>query len=282
MRQVGIIYKESSPEGVSFAEGIKREIETLGGKVKFIKSSGRDRLSISRTDIEDPKKIDLLIVLGGDGTLLGVARIIGPFEIPVLGVNLGGLGFITEIAPEEVSKALWFIFKKNRFEIETRMLLCGEIWRNEELVSRNDVLNDIVITKGAMARMIELYVSVDNSYLNTFRADGLIIATATGSTAYNLSAGGPIIYPTLNSFIITPICPFTVSNRPIIIPHTSNVKVRLSSASEKVILSYDGQLGHDITGDDQIIIYKAPHNFYLVKSPFRDYFEILRTKLKWG
>jgi NAD+ kinase len=229
-----------------------------------------------------PKTINWLVVLGGDGTLLGAARKIGRYGVPILGVNLGGLGFLTSIPLNRLPAALEMMLE-NRLEIENRLMLETKIMRGDRETSRLLVLNDVVINKSTLARIIDLDVYINDQFLTTFRADGLIISTPTGSTAYNLSAGGPILYPTVSNFILTPICPFTLTNRPIIVPDSDTIIIRMEREVEgTVTLTFDGQLGLDLTHEDHAVICKSKQKIRLIKSPDQGYFEILRTKLMWG
>jgi NAD+ kinase len=224
---------------------------------------------------------DLILVLGGDGTLLKAARLYGGRGTPILGVNLGGLGFLTEIALEEFYSILEKIFQGD-FQTETRMMLNAEIIRRGQVLEPTVFLNDVVINKGALARIIDLETSIDDQFLTTYRADGLIVATPTGSTAYNLAAGGPILHPALKTIIITPICPFTLTNRPIIVQDNAVIDIRLGAKSREVWLTFDGQIGHPLQPGDLVRIQRASGQITLIKSPFKNYFEILRAKLKWG
>jgi NAD+ kinase len=228
-----------------------------------------------------PPKLDLIIVMGGDGTLLGVARRCGKLGVPILGVNMGGLGFLTEISLDELYPCLEQVLA-GRYEVEHRMMLQAMLRRQGEVFWQEDVFNDAVINKGALARIVELTTWIDGEYLTSYRADGLIISTPTGSTAYTMSAGGPIVYPTLRQIILLPICPFTLSNRPIILPDSVCVAVTLDEKVQDAYLSIDGQVGQALTAQDRVELRAAPHNLKLIKSPQRSYFEILRTKLGWG
>ncbi len=229
-----------------------------------------------------PPGVEFLVVMGGDGTILSVARHYGPQGIPTLGVNMGGLGFLTEISLDELYPCLQDYVLTGRFEVEERMMLTATLARKGEPVWRENVLNDAVINKGALARIAELTTWIDGEYLTTYRADGLILATPTGSTAYNLSAGGPIVYPTLRHILLLPICPHTLSNRPIILPETVTVAVTLDEKVQDLYLTLDGQVGQTLQPGDGIEIRRSPHCLKLVKSPHRGHFEVLRTKLGWG
>jgi NAD+ kinase len=228
-----------------------------------------------------PEGTDLIVVMGGDGTLLSVARHHGQKGIPILGVNVGGLGFLTEISLDELYPTLEQALA-GKLEVEERMMLTATLYRQGARFWEENVLNDAVINKGALARIVELKTWIDDEYLTTYRADGLIVSTPTGSTAYTMSAGGPIASPTLRHIIVIPICPHTLSNRPIILPDTVTVTVTLDDKSQDVYLTLDGQVGQALEPWDRVEIKGAPHHLQLVKSPHRSYFEILRTKLGWG
>lgn len=230
---------------------------------------------------EDPRPLDLLVVLGGDGTFLKAARLYGHRQAPILGINLGGLGFLTEIALDE-AQTLFEMILKGDYQTEERMMLQARILREGETLPALSFLNDAVINKGALARIIELETSIGGQFLTSYRGDGLIVSTPTGSTAYNLSAGGPILHPALNTIILTPICPFTLTNRPIILGDDSVIDIRLGSKVSEVWLTYDGQVGYPLKPGDVVRVQKAEKPLRLIKTPFKNYFEILRTKLKWG
>jgi NAD+ kinase len=224
---------------------------------------------------------DLIVVLGGDGTLISVARQASGRPVPILGVNLGSLGFLTEITVDELYTSLQACLDGHAV-ISQRMMLDVVIRREESEVASHRVLNDVVINKGALARIIDLETSVDGHYLTTFKADGLIISTPTGSTGYSLSANGPIVYPSLNGVVITPICPHTLTNRPLVVPGDARIAITLQSLHEDVFLTLDGQVGVELKRGDQIEVSRAAETTRLVVSVSRDYFEVLRTKLKWG
>jgi len=230
---------------------------------------------------EISQQADLLIVLGGDGTLLSVARAAHPHNIPILAVNLGSLGFLAEISIEELYPTLENILA-GKFEIENRMLLNACIWRNGEKVEDHNVLNDVVINKGAVARVINLQVLVNGQYMTSYRADGLIIATPTGSTAYSLSAGGPIIHPSMHTLVLSPICPLMLTNRSILIPDQSKIQVKLAAEYDDVRITLDGQESYDMKGQDILEIKKTKTTLQLIRGPNKNYYQILRDKLHWG
>lgn len=223
--------------------------------------------------------VDLLIVFGGDGTILRTARLVRYGQVPIVGVNLGTFGYLTEINLNEMYGALERILS-GELHIENRMMLDVEIGSREASSQQGTVLNDVVINRGGLSRIIELETTVDGRYLATFKADGLIIATPTGSTAYSLAAGGPIVLPELFSIIINPICPHTLTNRPIILPEGATVGVKIWTEGATVTL--DGQLSFTVVSGDTVSVRRSAHVTRLVSSPHRSYFQILRTKLGWG
>ncbi len=223
---------------------------------------------------------DFLVVVGGDGTLLSMARAMGSARTPILGVNLGSRGFLTEVPLEELYTALESVLT-GRFEIDERMRLRVSIVRGERVLARHDILNDVVINKSALARILNIDVSVNDEYITTYRADGLILCTPTGSTAYSLSAGGPITEPSVAAFVLTPICPHTLSNRPLVLPRRSTVDLRVRNSHEDVYVTIDGQVGFPLEGEDRVRARRAPNPVRLIQSPGRNYFDVLRQRLKW-
>lgn len=224
---------------------------------------------------------DLLLVLGGDGTLLAAARLAAPRGIPILPINMGSLGFLTSFMLEELYPALEEILA-GRLTISERVMLHVELNRAGKNIDKQSVLNEVVINKGALARMIEVELIIDSDFVCRYRADGLIVATPTGSTAYSLSAGGPIVHPAVESFVITPICPHTLSDRPVVIRDTSIIEMKLSAGTESVFLTLDGQKGIPLQPTDRIRVSRAEKLLKLILTPNKSYFEILRNKLKWG
>ena len=288
MNRIGIIAKKNKPETITIAgdlaewlrtKKVEVYIEEEMGKLLSQTRSQHYWKSIKREEISTD--IEMIVVLGGDGTLLSVARQVWNKNIPILGVNLGGLGFLTEITLNELYPVLEKVLR-NDFEINEREVLNAGVIRNGKRIVEFIVLNDAVINKGALARIIDLETTINGEYLSTFRSDGLIISTPTGSTAYNLSAGGPIVYPSLHTIIITPICPHTLTIRPIIIPDDVKIRALLKSRDEEVTLTLDGQQGFGLEFEDVVEVGKAEGHILLIKSPYRQYFELLREKLKWG
>jgi NAD+ kinase len=240
------------------------------------------RPTSSRDEI--PRACDLIVVLGGDGTLLGMADRIAQagVDVPILGVNFGSLGFLTEITMPELFPALEGVLRGD-YRAEERRMLRARVVRQDEPEVVGDVLNDVVVTKAALSRIIELEVTVDGLFVTSFRADGLIVSSPTGSTAYNLAAGGPILHPGLAAMVMTPICPHMLSNRPLVIGDESVVEVRLRAAREgEVHITFDGQRGFPLDRTDVVTVTRSPRTLRLVKAPDRDYYEVLRSKLKWG
>jgi NAD+ kinase len=224
---------------------------------------------------------DLIVVLGGDGTMISTSRLIGDTDVLVLGINYGGLGYLTDFRIEEMFPALEAIIA-GQYSIDRRMMLDAEHWSGSEKLSAGRVLNDVVINKSALARIIDIEVKLNGLFVNTFRADGLIVSTPTGSTAYNLSAGGPIVFPSMKAVLLTPICPFTLTNRPLVIPDSDTIELSLMNDQEGVVLSLDGQTGYPMKAADRVVIRKSTTTFNLVQPANRNYFDVLRDKLKWG
>ena len=280
---VGIIYKYRFEPAKMEAAGLEKWLTEKGVTVFSEEMSSTARLNGCPEELGAiPYTVDWVVVLGGDGTLLGAARKVGKYGVPILGVNLGGLGFLTSIPLKGLYPAIERMLK-GELEVESRLMLETKVLRMEEEICRFLVLNDAVINKGPLARIIDLDVFINEQFLTTFRADGLIISTPTGSTAYNLSAGGPILYPTMANYILTPICPFTLSNRPIILPDSDTICIKMGKESEeKVSLTLDGQVGFEFFYGDEVMIHKSSEGIKLIKSPDQSYFEILRAKLMWG
>jgi NAD+ kinase len=227
------------------------------------------------------EQADLFLVLGGDGTLLAASREAALKGIPILPINMGSLGFLTNFTLEELYPALEATLF-GRYAIEERVLLLVERINRDQVLTQQRVLNDAVVHKGTLARMIELELHIDGGFVCRYRADGLIVATPTGSTAYSMSAGGPIVHPAVESILITPICPHTLSDRPVVVPHTAKIELRLSESSESVFLTLDGQTGSPTQIGDRVRITRAAERLKLIHPPNKTYFEILRNKLKWG
>jgi NAD+ kinase len=236
------------------------------------------------TQSELASEVDMVVVLGGDGTLLSMADSIGcaGSAIPILGVNFGSLGFLTEVTLPELYRSLDAALA-GRAHVEERMMLRAITRRGEQIFERSISLNDVVITKAARSRMIDLSVSVSNEFVTRVRADGLIVATPTGSTAYNMSAGGPIVEPSVDALLLTPIAPHTLTNRPVVIPANAVVRVQPNMTDrDEAFVTFDGQAGFQLQIGDEIEVRRAEKPLRLIRSSMRSYFEVLRTKLKWG
>jgi NAD+ kinase len=279
---VGVVIKPNHKEAWATAGDLaawlkKRNINLIG------KTHGEaEKCGIKTVETEEfQSQSDLIVVLGGDGTMISTARLTSVREVLVLGINYGSLGYLTDFRIEEMFPALEMILA-GEYEIDRRVMLDVEHFRADKKLAEGRVLNDVVVNKSALARIIEIEVNLNRLYVNSFRADGLIVATPTGSTAYNLSAGGPILYPSMNAVVLTPICPFTLTNRPIVVPDEDEIEIKLKNDIEGVILTLDGQIGFPISTEDKVLIRKSATTFNLVQPPNRNYFDVLRNKLKWG
>ncbi|RMG59988.1 MAG: NAD(+)/NADH kinase [Deltaproteobacteria bacterium] len=282
MNRFGIIAKPSEEKAVSLVEELSAWLKEKGKEVYLDRETAtvmRREEGILRSRL--PEISDVIVSIGGDGTLLSAARVVGESGIPILAVNMGSLGFITAITLEELYPVFERIVRGD-YEYDERMMLVCHVHRMGERVANYTVLNDVVINKGALAKIIDIEAWVDEFYLTTFKADGLIISTPTGSTAYSLSAGGPIVYPNLECILVTPICPHTLTNRPIVLPPSATVRAKLKSRETDVLLTLDGQVGFGLNEEDVIEVRRSEKPLKLIRSPFKDYFSILRTKLKWG
>jgi NAD+ kinase len=261
------------------ARGVNAVFET---ETAALAGLPRDRPTTARDDL--PRNAEVIVVLGGDGTFIGMAGRIARAgtDVPILGVNFGSLGFLTEITLPELYPALEAVLKGEAV-IEPRAMLTAQTRRGDALFAEHTVLNDIVITKAALSRIIEMSVMVGTDAVTRVRADGLIIATPTGSTAYNLAAGGPIVHPAVDALILTPIAPHTLTNRPIVIPAGNEVHVRpIMESGDEVFVTFDGQSGFPLQSEDTVTVRCAPRPLRVIKSAARTYFELLRSKLKWG
>ncbi|MCF8120582.1 MAG: NAD(+)/NADH kinase [Deltaproteobacteria bacterium] len=287
---VGIIYKQHYEPARVEAENLRNWLEQKGLEV-YLEEMGP--VPSSEGNFEEwsdiPKHVNWVVVLGGDGTLLGAARRVGRYGVPILGVNLGGLGFLTGIPLERLYPVVETMIQGG-LQVEKRGMLETRIFRQSGLSTSTtgpilafQVLNDVVINKSTLARIIDLNVTINEEFLTTFRADGLIISTPTGSTAYNLAAGGPILYPTIESFILTPICPFTLTNRPLIVPDSVTLGITMGGEREDTVtLTFDGQVGFELQRRDWVEIRKSSKIIKLLRPDDQSYFKILRTKLMWG
>ncbi|HVP28562.1 MAG TPA: NAD(+)/NADH kinase [Myxococcota bacterium] len=282
LRRVGICLKPAQPQAAGSARGLAKWLTDRGLEVVLDEDAGDAVGAPGVPRAELGACVELVVVLGGDGTLLSVARALGSRPVPILGVNLGTLGFLTEIALDELFAALDRVLR-GEHRIETRMRLDVVAVRAgaEDPAARFLALNDAVLTKADLARMIDLETRADGDIVTTYHADGLIVATPTGSTAYSLSAGGPILLPDLEAFVLTPICPHTLTQRPIVLSAGVEVEIAVRSR-EEVQLTIDGQAGTTLREGDGVRVRRSPDPVHLIVSPFRTRFEILRQKLQWG
>jgi NAD+ kinase len=286
MKKIAIFAKVHDPRCLGIAQELTEWLAARGVTATVEDHLSKRLRGPSVTETAQRSEIandaDLVVVLGGDGTLIAAARSVGDREAPILGVNLGSLGFLTEITLDELYPAVQRCLD-GEFEVSERMMLVASVQREGEVIGEHRVLNDVVINKGALARIIDMETSVDGHYLTTFKADGLIVSTPTGSTGYSLSANGPIIHPALECISVTPICPHTLTNRPLVVARDAQISIGIDAGvDEAVFLTLDGQVGMKLTCGDRIQICRSGHVTRLVQSRSKDYFEVLRTKLKWG
>jgi NAD+ kinase len=278
MGKIGIVLKPNAPQGKVILEKL----------IPWLSDRGKKVLMIDPKQQKGIPRVEMIIVLGGDGTLLAVARLISGSPIPILAVNLGHLGFLTEeVASDALYANLTKIFAKGH-EKDPRMMLHCTILRGAtpargtKKVKQSTVLNDIVVNKGSLARLIKMEVMVDGQFVTALRGDGLIIASATGSTAYTLSAGGPIVHPSVDAIILTPIAPHVLANRPIVIPATAEIRVILKSDEVGPVVTFDGQDVFPLEANDEVEVCAAKDRLNLIWSPERNYYQVLREKLQWG
>lgn len=282
LKKVGVYAKKNHPDAEQLALTICERFQRDNIEV-LLEDGLAEQIGqiVGFAGEEIPSQVDLIIVLGGDGTLISVARQVGELNVPILGINLGRLGFLTEITRDEMPEMLERVIRED-YEVSDRMMIDAIIHRNGTEVGKYTVLNDVVINKGALARIIDIETFVDGRHLSTYKADGLIVSTPTGSTGYNLAAGGPIIYPEINSLLISPICPHTLTNRPIMVWSQSVIELKVKFENDVVFFTADGQVGRKLLPGDVVEVRRSEARTHLVTSPSKDYFEILRTKLSWG
>ena len=283
MKRIGIVAKTDREE----AKAVVAELLAWCAEHELVPFLDRETSALSpNTGVttvrkpELPGQVDVLLVLGGDGTLLSMARLVGDLGVPILGVNLGGLGFLAALTVEELFPSLDALLR-DELLIEERMMLAATVLRQGERLAEYVALNDMVITKSAMSRIIRLEVAVDGDFATGYRADGLILSTPTGSTAYCLSAGGPIVFPTMDAVVLTPICSHTLTNRPIVLPATQRISITLLT-DQDVMLTLDGQVGFALKANDTVEVRRAAARTRLLRVPQKHFFSVLRTKLKWG
>ena len=281
MRRVGVVLKTTSTEATELGKSLLHELASLELEAVVERETAAALDTDGDVDREElPSLVDLVVVLGGDGTLLSVTR--GPINgTPILGINMGTLGFLTEHPAENLFPMLHAAVEGRAATVRRERLLVTVETPGRD-PSTHCVLNDAVVNKSALARMLDLSVHVNDALVSRFRADGLIIATPTGSTAYNLSAGGPILYPNLDVIVVTPICPHTLTNRPLVLSLDSKIEMRLEKQSEEVWLTLDGQQGFPLSTEDVVRIERCQDPVLLITDRDRSYFQILHRKLKWG
>ncbi|HEX5482884.1 MAG TPA: NAD(+)/NADH kinase [Terriglobia bacterium] len=283
IQKVGITSKPRKPELKEIVPPLARWLQERNLEVLLDKETGAniETSDCCLTRNEIATQADLVVVLGGDGTLLATARAVGRRPVPILAVNLGALGFLTVITLEELYPTLEMVLAGN-FRTEQRVRVLADVIRNQETIASFLALNDVVLNKGAIARVLDFDVRVDDQFVSTYKSDGLIVSTPTGSTAYSLAAGGPVIVPTVNAFIVTPICAHALTNRAVVLPDSVTVEVAMKSHQESVYLTIDGQVAIALRSDDLVRLKKASSFVELIQPPHKTYYEILRQKLKWG
>jgi NAD+ kinase len=279
-KTIGLVVKHD-PKALQKADELEKWLQKKGCGVVRKASDTPYSSAVPKAHHTAPVDLFCVLVLGGDGTLLSAVRWLGDLQIPILGVKFGEVGFLAEAAEEQLFATVEKVLM-GQFTTRPRMRLRVEVRRHKEKVTRETVLNDVVINKGALARLAHIKTYVNDRYLTDYRADGLIVATPTGSTAYSLAAGGPIIHPAVAGILITPICPFTLTNRPLIVSDTSIIRIQLAEKSSDIMLTFDGQVGLPIDEYHTISIRKADCPVYLICLPERGFFDVLKTKLRWG
>lgn len=282
-KNIGIISRPRRVDVSTIVPPLKKWIEAkgLGAQYDQETATSLGNEAVGKTREALAAESDLLLVLGGDGTLLAAAREAAPHGIPILPINLGSLGFLTSFTLEEMYPALEETLAGHLIASE-RVMLHAALIREGKALDDQRVLNEVVINKGALARMIEVKLSIDQDFVCRYRADGLIVATPTGSTAYSLSAGGPIVHPNVESIIVTPICPHTLSDRPLVVGDKCCVEMNLVGPADSVYLTLDGQKGVQMQSGDRVRIFRAKERLKLIQPQRKSYYEILRSKLKWG
>lgn len=282
MKNIAIVAKPHTPNIKNITEDIINILKKNGKNI-MLEERAAEALSTDNyhTEKEIRDNADLIVVLGGDGTLISAIRLLKEKSTPILGINLGRLGFLTDTKLEDASRTLEEVFSGN-YKIEKRMKLDIIVKIKDETTFKAQVINDLVINKGALARIIDIDVTVDNLFMNTYRADGIIVSTPTGSTAYTLAAGGPIVYPTLHSIIVTPICPHALSHRPIVLHDTSKLNLKVKDLDDKVFITCDGQEGKKMEFAEEVYVEKSNSFANLIVTKNHNYFTLLKEKLGWG
>lgn len=280
LKKIGLVVK-SDAEAKRKADELERWLRSKKMAVIRKKTAAPGQENADSNLPAAPSELSCIFVLGGDGTFLSAVRWIGDQDIPILGIKFGAVGFLAEIEAESLYAAAEKVLEGD-FSLRSRMRLSVKVSRQKKILAQETVLNDVVINRGALARLAHIETYIDDHYLTTYSADGLIVATPTGSTAYSLAAGGPVIHPQVPGIILTPICPFTLTNRPLIVPEAAKIKIKLVEGASDNILTFDGQKGLEINDQDEIFIQKGPHPINMITLPGRQYFDILKNKLKWS
>jgi NAD+ kinase len=283
MKRIGIVVK-AQQEAMDKADELETWLKGQGIEVLIrqnIPAPITSRHCLVENIAKAPSNLSCIVVLGGDGTFLSAIRWVQDTGIPVLGVNLGGFGFLTETPVDQLFPVMQKVIQDD-YKTQERILLSATVVRDGEQRACQTVLNDVVINKEALARIAHIHTYIDEDYLTTFKADGLVVATPTGSSAYSLSAGGPIVHPSLKTIILTPICPFTLINRPLIVPDTVTIKIKIEEGDSNIFLTFDGQVGLHVTHHDAILINKAPHTIHMIRTPGQSYYDVLKAKLRWS
>lgn len=280
MKKIGFVVKLDD-EATAKADELGRWLIQRGIEVVFKEGNETGLECFTSTKCQPPQDLDCVFVLGGDGTFLSAVRWIGDQAVPIIGIKFGEVGFLAEVTEETLYAAAEAILNQ-RFAIRPRMRLLVKVLQNQKEIARETVLNDVVINKGALARLALIKTHINDRYLTEYRADGLIISTPTGSTAYSLAAGGPIIHPSVPGILLSPICPFTLTNRPLIVPDDAIIKLQLEEKASDIRLTCDGQVGMEIDERHTITVEKGNYPVQMISLPDQDYFDVLKAKLKWS
>lgn len=279
MQTIALVAKPGKPEAAALAAQLKERYPSL---TWLVERHFGEQLGWPSVDDETlSERAELVIVMGGDGTLIHAARLLKGRPVPILGVNLGSLGFMTEIPVQEAFTAFESVLDSSA-RIDSRMKLTVRLFRDDRLELQDEVLNDVVINKSTLARINDHETWLDAAFMANFKADGVIFATPTGSTAYSLSAGGPIVHPSIDCVVVTPICPHALTQRPIVVPGDQTLTVKLTGAVSDLFVTFDGQEGHSLRKGDRLEVLKSANRVFLVRNPSLDYLAILRQKLHWG
>jgi len=281
-RRIGIVSKPRRPDIGEIAPALIEWLQARRISCEYdLETAKAMRVNGGRTREELATNVDLVVVLGGDGTLLAAARATGSRDIPLLAVNLGGLGFLMTTNLPELYPVLECVLA-GQFHVQCRTMVRGELFRDGRVIAAYDSLNDVVVNKAAMARVIDMDAYVNEDFVCSYRADGLIVSTPTGSTAYSLSAGGPVIFPSVGALCITPICPHTLTNRPVVLPHDAQIEIVVKGTDDASYLTIDGQVGVALRSQDRVRCFESAHRVRLIQPQRLKFFEVLRSKMKWG